>query len=108
MAILEIDCPVCAEVLHLDEQDRLKLDVGDVIACDSCSAEMEVTCNKSNEDFELMLLGAITTCPACAEEFDVTEEMLESAPMIESADGQTVSLVDCPHCQARIELEMEE
>ncbi|WP_291425400.1 hypothetical protein [Deinococcus sp.] len=106
MATLEIDCPVCGEVLELTEQDRDGLQVGDVIVCDSCSAEMEVTRNGEGEEFELELLGILTICPNCDEEFEVTEDMLAAAPVIESSDGVTVSLVDCPHCQARIELEL--
>lgn len=107
MAILEIDCPVCGEVLYLSEADRESLKVGDIIVCDSCSAEMEVIRNDSNEEFELVLLGAITVCPACGKEFDVTDEMLATAPLVESADGHIVSLVNCPHCQTRIELEID-
>ena len=38
---------------------------------------------------------------------EVTDDLLSTAPMIESADGAAVSLVDCPHCHARIELEFE-
>ncbi|WP_167757908.1 hypothetical protein [Deinococcus fonticola] len=108
MATLEIDCPVCGEVLELSAEDRAELQVGDVIVCDSCNAEMEVTRNGTEEDFELDLLGVLTTCPNCGEEFEVTEEMLDEAPVLESADGVTVSVVDCPHCRARIELEFEE
>ena len=108
MATLEIDCPICGEVLELTEQDRAELHVGDVLVCDSCNAEMEVTRNGGGEDFELELLGILTVCPACSEEFEVTEDMLLTAPVIESVDGVSVSLVDCPHCHARIELELTE
>lgn len=107
MATLEIDCPICGEVLELSDEDREGLLVGDVIVCDSCNAEMEVTRNGTGDDFELELLGVLTTCPSCGEEFEVTDELLEAAPVLESADGVTVSLVNCPHCQARIELEFE-
>ena len=107
MLTLEIDCPVCGEVLELTEADRAELGIGDVIVCDSCNAEMEVTHNGEGEDFELELLGVLTTCPSCSEEFEVTEEMLATAPEIESADGVLVSVVECPHCRSRIELEFE-
>lgn len=107
MATLEIDCPVCGEVLELSAEDRSGLHPGDVIVCDSCSAEMEVTRNGGGEDFELELLGILTECPNCGEEFEVTDELLGAAPVIESTDGAAVSLVDCPHCHARIELEFE-
>ena len=60
MATLEIDCPVCGEVLELSAEDRADLVVGDVIVCDSCNAEMEVTRNGTEEDFELDLLGVLT------------------------------------------------
>lgn len=108
MATLEIVCPVCAEVLELTDADRSELQVGDVIVCDSCNAEMEVTRNGPNQDFELELLGILTTCPRCGEEFDVTDELLRDAPTVESADGTVTSLVSCPHCRAQIELEFEE
>lgn len=108
MATLEIDCPVCAEVLELTDADRADLSVGDVIVCDSCNAEMEVTRNGPGEDFELELLGVLTTCPNCGEEFDVTEDMLAEAPIIEAEAGHVASIVSCPHCRARIELEFEE
>ncbi len=107
MATLEIECPVCAEVLELTEADRAELQVGDVIVCDSCNAEMEVTRNGEGEDFELDLLSVLTTCPNCSEEFEVTDEMVSTAPVIQSSDGVEVSLVTCPHCKARIELEFD-
>lgn len=107
MATLEIDCPICGEVLELSDADREELLVGDVIVCDSCNAEMEVTSNGTGDDFELELLGVLTTCPSCGEEFDVTEDMVAAAPVVESTDGASVSVVECPHCQARIELEFE-
>lgn len=108
MATLEIDCPVCAEVLELTDHDRAELQPGDVIVCDSCNAEMEVTRNGGGEDFELELLGVLTQCPSCGEEFDVTDDLLQDAPVIESGDGVTVTVVPCPHCHARIELEFED
>lgn len=98
MSILEVTCPVCDEVLELSDADRAELAVGDAVVCDNCNAEMEVTAN-DGEDFELELLGILTTCPNCHEEFDVTEEMLEEE------GGDTVT---CPHCRARIELEFED
>ncbi|GAA5532584.1 hypothetical protein [Deinococcus aluminii] len=108
MATLEIVCPVCAELLELTDEDRAELEVGDVIVCDSCNAEMEVTRNGAGEDFELELLGVLTTCPNCGEEFDVTDEMLADAPTIEGRDGVAATLISCPHCRAQIELEFEE
>ncbi|MBB5362603.1 hypothetical protein [Deinococcus humi] len=108
MAMLEIECPVCAEVLELSDEDRTELQPGDVIVCDSCNAEMEITRNGGGEDFELELLGILTTCPNCNEEFEVTEDVLAAAPTVQAADGSEVSLVSCPHCQASIELEFED
>ncbi|WP_412029364.1 hypothetical protein [Deinococcus yunweiensis] len=105
MATLEVECPVCFEVLELTDEDRAGLEVGDVIVCDSCNAEMEVTRNAGGEDFELELLGVLTTCPNCGEEFEVTEELVAAAPVVQSSDGVEVSIVPCPHCQAKIELE---
>ncbi|GGB72531.1 MULTISPECIES: hypothetical protein [Deinococcus] len=106
MATLEIDCPICAEVLELTDQDRAELQVGDVIVCSSCHSEMEVTRNDGGEDFELELLGAMTTCPNCDEEFEVTAEMLQAAPMTRAQDGVEVALMTCPHCRAKFELEL--
>lgn len=105
MATLEVECPVCLETLELTDEDRAELQVGDVIVCDSCNAEMEVTRNGEGEDFELELLGVLTTCPNCDEEFEVTEEMVAAAPTVKGGDGVEVSIVACPHCKARIELE---
>ncbi|UBV43837.1 hypothetical protein LAJ19_06380 [Deinococcus taeanensis] len=106
MATLEIDCPVCAEVLELTDEDRAELLVGDVIVCASCHSEMEVTRNEGGEEFELELLGAMTTCPNCDEEFEVTAEMLAASPVVRSADGVEVTLMTCPHCQVKFELEL--
>lgn len=107
MAILEIDCPICGEVLELTDEDRAELQVGDAIVCENCNAEMEVVSNDAH-DFEVELLGILTTCPNCDTEFDVTEEMLVAAPTIRSQQGEEVSLVRCPHCQAGVELSFEE
>lgn len=107
MAILEIDCPICGEVLELSDEDRAELQVGDAIICENCNAEMEVTRN-AEQEFEVELLGILTTCPNCAEEFDVTEEMLAAAPTLQNEGGEEVSLVRCPHCQAGVELSFEE
>ncbi|AFZ68225.1 hypothetical protein [Deinococcus peraridilitoris] len=96
MAVLEVECPICGEVLELTDADRADLQLGDVIICDSCNAEMEVTRNEG-EDFDLELLGILTVCPNCSEEFDVTEEMISES-----------SIVQCPHCTAHIELEFED
>ncbi|MBZ9749329.1 hypothetical protein GO986_05520 [Deinococcus sp. HMF7620] len=106
MATLEVDCPVCAEVLELTDADRAELAVGDVIVCAACHSEMEVTRNGGGEDFELELLGAMTTCPHCDEEFEVTTEMLAAAPTTRAQDGVEVSLMTCPHCKAKFELEL--
>lgn len=96
MAVLEVECPICGEVLELTDADRADLKIGDAIVCDSCNAEMEVTRNEGDE-FDLELLGILTVCPNCGEEFDVTEEMVQDS-----------EIVTCPHCNARIELEFED
>lgn len=96
MATLEVECPICGEVLELTDADRAELQIGDAIVCDSCNAEMEVTKNEG-DDFDLELLGILTTCPNCSEEFDVTEEMIAET-----------NIVQCPHCTAHIELEFED
>lgn len=96
MPTLEVECPICGETLEVTDADRAELKVGDVLVCDNCNAEMEVTAN-AGDTFDLELMGILTTCPNCGEEFDVTEEMLESGPV-----------VTCPHCQAKIELEFED
>ncbi|ADV67002.1 zinc-ribbon domain-containing protein [Deinococcus maricopensis] len=97
MAILEVECPVCGDVLELTDEDRAELTVGDAIVCDNCHAEMEVTVNDA-QDFELELLGILTTCPNCGEEFDITDDMLD----------ETGTHVECPHCHAEITLEYDE
>ncbi len=106
-AILEIDCPVCGEVLALTPEDRAELQVGDAIVCESCNAEMEIVLN-SGEEFELELLGILSLCPACGEEFELTDEMLTAAPLISSDEGEEVSLLRCPHCHAAIEVSFED
>ncbi len=107
MTILEIDCPVCGEVLELTGEDRAELEVGDAIVCENCNAEMEVVRNEG-QDFEVELLGILTLCPNCHQEFDVTEEMLAAAPTVQGEGGEETSLVRCPHCQAGVELSFEE
>ena len=97
MAILEVECPECGEVLELTAEDRAELNVGDVIVCENCHTEMEVTVNEG-QDFELEPLGFLMTCPNCGEEFDITEDMLDK-------DG---THVECPHCTASIPLEYDE
>ncbi|MBZ9711789.1 MULTISPECIES: phage terminase large subunit family protein [Deinococcus] len=106
MAILEVECPICEEVLELTDEDRAELAVGDVIVCASCHSEMEVTRNGGGEDFELDLLSAMTTCPHCDEEFEVTPDMLAAAPATRSQDGTEVSLMTCPHCKSKFELDL--
>lgn len=106
-AILEIDCPICGEVLALTPEDRAELQVGDVMVCDSCNAEMEIIRN-SGEDFELELLGILSLCPACEQEFDLTDELLTTAPTTLNEEGETVSLVHCPHCKAAVEVSFED
>jgi uncharacterized protein YbaR (Trm112 family) len=105
--ILEIICPVCAEVLELSPEDRAELHVGDAIVCESCNAEMEVTAN-AGEDFELELLGILTVCPNCQQEFDLTEDLLDHAPIVQTAAGEEASQVPCPHCGASVEVVFEE
>ena len=109
MATLEIECPECGELLELDENEVAEFEVGDVLVCGSCETEMEVTVN-DGEDFELAVVdyGQFVECPSCGEDFEVSQQQLDTAPTIESADGVSALLVDCPHCQARIELELEE
>ena len=96
MAVLQVECPICGEVLELTDADRAGLEVGDAIVCDSCNAEMEVTKN-GGDDFDLELLGILTVCPNCGEEFDVTEQMVSEG-----------DIVTCPNCGVRIELEFED
>ena len=107
MSILEVICPVCDEVLELSDADRAELDIGDLIVCENCHAEMEVTRN-AGDDFDLELMGILTTCPNCGEEFDVTEDMLEASGTVSNGSSEGGAVVQCPHCQAHIELEFEE
>lgn len=110
MATLEIECPTCGERLELSEQERREFEVGDLLVCSSCETEMEITVNGPGEEFELALVdySQFVQCPSCGEEFEVSPELLAAAPVIESVDGLSVSVVECPHCLARIELELED
>ena len=110
MATLEIECPTCGELLELSEQERHEFEVGDLLVCSSCETEMEITVNGPGDEFELSLVdySQFVQCPSCGEDFEVSQDMLGAAPVIESVDGVSVSVVECPHCLARIELELEE
>ncbi|SEJ22050.1 hypothetical protein SAMN04488058_10522 [Deinococcus reticulitermitis] len=110
MATLEIECPTCGELLELSAEERREFEVGDLLVCSSCETEMEITVNGPGDEFELALVdySQFVQCPSCGEDFEVSQDMLDSAPVIESVDGVSVSVVECPHCLARIELELEE
>ena len=92
--VLYITCPVCAEELEVPQSEWQTFQVGDVLVCESCGAELEVA---SLDPPEFELLGLLTTCPNCGEEVELSEEELE--------DGRKVN---CPHCQASFEIEFED
>jgi lysine biosynthesis protein LysW len=90
---LIVTCPECSEDLEISQRDWLEFRVGDVLVCDSCGSELEVT---SIEPPEFEALGAQTICPKCDTEFDLSDEDLEH--------GKTT----CPNCQYHFKLEFDD
>jgi lysine biosynthesis protein LysW len=74
---LFITCPVCAEELEVPAEEWAAFDIGDVLVCEDCGAELEI------ESLD-------------PPEVELTEDELE--------EGKVIS---CPHCEAKFEIELE-
>jgi lysine biosynthesis protein LysW len=90
---LFITCPVCADELEVPAEEWAAFDVGDVLVCEDCGAELEI---ESLDPPEFSLLGLLTECPNCSGEVELSEDELE--------EGKVIT---CPHCQAKFEIELE-
>jgi lysine biosynthesis protein LysW len=90
---LFITCPVCAEELEVPAEEWAAFDIGDVLVCEDCGAELEI---ESLDPPEFSLLGLLTECPNCSGEVELSEDELE--------EGKVIT---CPHCQAKFEIELE-
>ena len=91
---LIVTCPVCDEELELELEDTEQLELGDVLVCENCEAELEVT---GTDPFEFELLAPMIDCPNCGAEVELTDEMIE-------AQGD----VTCPNCGQVLEIEFED
>ena len=90
---LFITCPVCAEELEVPAEEWAAFDIGDVLVCEDCGAELEI---ESLDPPEFSLLGLLTECPNCSGEVELSEDELE--------EGKVIT---CPRCQAKFEIELE-
>jgi uncharacterized protein YbaR (Trm112 family) len=90
MQSLIVTCPDCAEELEILHSDWLEFAVGDVLGCNACGAELEVT---SLEPPEFEPLVYSTECPKCGNFFALSELDLEAHS------------VTCPDCQFSFALE---
>ena len=79
-----------------DELDALSADLADVeeIVYDDCDCDCDCDCCDDEEDDEDYMFSV--TCPACGEELEVAEEIVE--------EGECV----CPACGEKLEFEFDE
>lgn len=90
MQTLVVTCPDCAEELEILETDWQEFQLGDILGCNACGAELEVV---SLEPPEFEPLVYSTECPKCGSFFALGEHDLQA--------GQ----VTCPDCQFSFALE---
>ncbi|AEB11420.1 hypothetical protein [Marinithermus hydrothermalis] len=71
----ELECPVCGEILALEEDVLEVLNEGDLLECEACSAVVEVM---SLDPLEIMVVegghGFFVDCPRCEAAIEVEEE----------------------------------
>jgi lysine biosynthesis protein LysW len=89
--VLVLECPVCAEELELTQEDLATLEVGNILVCESCEAEIEVT---SVDPPEFELLGPFVECPSCGQEIELDDDV---------EDGMQVQ---CPNCGTNFAIDM--
>jgi lysine biosynthesis protein LysW len=87
---LFITCPVCAEELEVPAEEWAAFDIGDVLVCEDCGAELEI------ESLDPPEFSLLTECPNCSGEVELSEDELE--------EGKVIT---CPHCEAKFEIELE-
>jgi lysine biosynthesis protein LysW len=90
MQALIVTCPDCAEELEILESDWQEFQLGDILGCNACGAELEVV---SLEPPEFEPLVYSTECPKCGSFFALSKSSSESAS------------VTCPDCQFSFALE---
>jgi lysine biosynthesis protein LysW len=90
MNTLIVTCPDCFEELEISATDWAEFQLGDILGCNSCGAELEVT---SLEPPEFEPLGYSTECPKCGSFLALGESELNSGK------------VTCPDCQFSFDLE---
>ena len=89
---LLVTCPECGEELALSSSDWAEFQLGDVLVCDACDAELEVV---SLDPPDFAPLGDHTVCPKCSTQFELSDTDLER--------GRAT----CPNCAYSFALEFD-